>query len=116
MLEKLQPTAKDIAEHTPAGSSRTRTEYKQCESTCRVEYTPDHHEVIMWYICILLVEYTAGLLLDKADKGHCYVNKPCKDSAKMHVQMVSDFVAAIDKLSTDIKTDIGKVKTKWSIP
>jgi hypothetical protein len=116
VLEKLQPTAQGLAQATAASATRPRTEYNDLAASCGVQYTASHYEIVMWYICILLSGALAGLLLKKAENEHCYRHSPCNDSAKLHLEIVTDFVAAIDRLSGEIKAEIARIKTAKGIP
>jgi hypothetical protein len=63
----------------------------------------------MWLFARMLGEYVAGLLLQKADEGHCQNHRkppdyrPCADTKPMHLEMarwfrddLSDLVRQID--------------------
>jgi hypothetical protein len=102
-LEKLAPLAQGRADIF-------QKFYRQCATTCSVEYTPHHHEIEMWMVTLMLGEYVADLILDKAFDGHCYAHKPCDDTLEMHLQMARDFKADLEKLVKEITERIGEVE------
>lgn len=84
--------------------------YQQCAAACGVEYTHQHHEIEMWVFTLMFGEYTADLILEKAEHGHCYVHKPCDATSDMHLQMARDFKKKLEELVQEIGTRIVAVE------
>ena len=89
-------------------------EFLDCYPTCRdnkgdrcLAYQKTAHENDVWQIGIMFLEYVAGLLIDKAKKGHCYAEATtkgvCSRSRTMHLEMVAQLKSDIGKLVEEIE-------------
>ena len=67
------------------------------------------HELISWCLSLLLAEYTAGLLAQKAREGHCQIHRtepaliPCHIMAPEHMRMLGVFKDALKSLVAEIE-------------
>jgi hypothetical protein len=102
-LERLLPAAVQRA-------LDRRTAYRACAAAHRVEYTENHHEIQVWHFAIMFIEYTAGLILQKAEDNHCYMHRPCAETKKLHLDMARDFKKAIEEVLRDVQTEIDRVQ------
>ncbi len=64
-------------------------DFKGCGSG--IGYGPESQEITAWEMSILLAEYAAGTIAQKAAEGHCPKEAPCSKSSMEHLQMLSDF-------------------------
>jgi hypothetical protein len=68
-----------------------------------------NQEIASWFLSILLAEYTAGLLAQKVEEGHCREHrkkpdfKPCIDMAKEHLRMLGLFKEDLKKLVQEVE-------------
>jgi hypothetical protein len=69
-----------------------------------------HHELQTWFLAILLAEYTAGILAQKAEEGHCQKHrippdlKGCPVMAVEHRRMLLAFRDSLQQIVDDIST------------
>src|SRR5438552_1191910 len=71
-------TPAELAPLFPQVQQRAK-QFDKCYHTCTddkgdrcLAYTFRSHELEMWHIGLMFVEYVAALLLKKAEEGHCY--------------------------------------------
>lgn len=88
-------------------------QFLDCYRTCRdnkgdhcLAYCGANHEVQTWHIGLMFIEYVAGLLLKKAEDGHCYAenrtNPVCEFSRAMHLRMLGELQEDLRKLADEI--------------
>jgi hypothetical protein len=76
---------------------------------CATSYGAGNHEVDAWLLCILIGEYVAGLLAQKAVEGHCQQHRkmpdftPCPEMAKEHLRMLGGFRDSLSTLVREIE-------------
>jgi hypothetical protein len=78
-------------------------------ATCRgTGYDHTCHEIQMWHIGLMMAEYAAGLMGDKARIGHCHAknkkNPACTKGRRLHRRMLAQFKAELGKLIDEIKS------------
>jgi hypothetical protein len=118
--KRTAQTPAEFAPLLPEAHKRAR-QFDDCYLTCRdnkgdrcLAYPPHSHELEMWHLGLMLVEYVAGLLLDKAKIGHCYAetrtNPVCSLSRDMHLKMLAALKDDLRALADEIQTleDTGK--------
>jgi hypothetical protein len=110
VLPTLRPDLNKLAGLAQGRAQIFKMEYRQCRASCNVEYTPQHHEIETWVFGLMLSEYTADLILEKAKDGHCYAHKPCEATSEMHLQMARDFKSDLEKLVKEIGDKIIEVE------
>ncbi|GIW80257.1 MAG: hypothetical protein KatS3mg105_2064 [Gemmatales bacterium] len=109
-LPPFRPDLGKLAALAQGRASLFKMTYRQCAATCGVEYTPQHHEIEMWVLALMFSEYTADLILDKAEDGHCYAHKPCNATSAVHLQMARDFKKQLEELVNEIGDRIDAVQ------
>jgi hypothetical protein len=77
-------------------------------ATCRgTGYDHREHLVQMWHIGLVVAEYAAGLMADKARIGHCHstgkTNQCCLKGRLLHLKMLVQFNVELGKLIEEIK-------------
>jgi len=104
---------------------RRAKEFYECYESCRdnkgdhcLAYDGRNHEIEMWHLGLMFLEYVAGLFLDKAEKGHCYAenrsNPVCSFSRDMHLRMVAVLKDDLCKLVDEITLLETTEKPKWA--
>ncbi len=75
-------------------------------------------ELAAWILSIMLAEYTAGLLAEKVEDGHCQLHrvkpdfKPCLDMANEHMRMLRLFKERL----RDLVKEIEKLEQGTQVP
>jgi hypothetical protein len=79
---------------------------------CDVRHLPElsgspnqwSHLIVPWQLSLLLAEYTAGMLAQKAAEGHCQTpaHVPCSEMTKGHMKMLSKFKKELQRLVNEI--------------
>jgi hypothetical protein len=104
-LDELHREIVDQA-RTRARAHGTRFAFPECE----MGYDPDDprspdlwgREMVFWQLSLLLGEYMAGLLAQKAAEGHCNKHRPCPKMAKNHMDMLDALKADLQGLVRQI--------------
>jgi hypothetical protein len=67
-------------------------------------------EIVLWQLSLLLGEYMAGLLAQKAAEGHCHQHRPCPNMARKHMDMLEALkgdlqalVCQIDEVQEEVR-------------
>src|SRR5207249_4380083 len=82
--------------------------FPDCASGIR--YGAGSQEIDAWEMSVLLAEYAAGMLAQKAAEGHCPKEAPCSKSSKEHLQMLEDFKLCVQELVRQVDDLSGKIK------
>jgi len=107
-LPELLGAAKRRAD-AKANPSGIIYDFKKCASG--IGYGVGSHEIAAWEMSLLLAEYTAGTLAQKAAEGHCTTNAPCPESSREHLEMLEDFKKQLNDLVGEIEGLIGKIRS-----
>jgi hypothetical protein len=82
---------------------------------CGTTYDSHKSEIQMWLFARMLSEYVAGLLLQKADEGHCQNHRqppdyrPCQDTKPMHFEMARRFRDDLSDLVRQINARLAAI-------
>jgi hypothetical protein len=89
----------------PAASRRpTGTVFMDRAASCQVGYNEGSHEISIWHIGLMFVEYVAGMLAKKAEEGHCRNHKkPCALTRELHLRMLARLKADLRALVKEIE-------------
>jgi len=92
-----------------ANASGIIYDFKKCGSG--IGYGVGSQEISAWEMSLLLAEYAAGTLAQKAAEGHCATNAPCHESSAEHLEMLEDFRKQLHDLVGEIDDVVGKIKS-----
>src|SRR5947209_7412170 len=99
LIGNIPSAIQELEAAAESRATQTRTVFTDLAASCRVEYGPSHHEICIWHIGLMFVEYVAGLLELKAKDGHCRNHpKPCGLTRELHLRMLGRFKADLLKL------------------
>jgi hypothetical protein len=91
-----------------ANASGIIYDFKKCGSG--IGYGVGSQEISAWEMSLLLAEYAAGTLAQKAAEGHCATNAPCHESSAEHLEMLEDFRKQLHGLVDEIADLIVRIK------
>jgi hypothetical protein len=91
--------------------------FYDCVNTCNgTGYDHQNHEIIFWHVGLMLAEYVAGLIADKAKEGHCHArgktNSVCSRGRALHLKMLARFKNDLRLLIKEIE-DLEKEEPNW---
>ncbi len=74
---------------------------------CKTNYDGGNLEPVLWQLSLMLGEYIAGILEQKAKDGHCKFDpakpKPCPVGRTFHLTMLGQFKADLEDLCKQIE-------------
>ena len=105
-IKTLEPDAKLRA-------NSNGTVFMDRAASCSVGYKEGHHEILIWHIGLMFVEYVAGMLAKKAEDGHCRNHvKPCGLTRQTHLRMLGRFKDDLLAVVNEIES-IEKESLNW---
>jgi len=91
-----------------ANSGDVIYDFKDCGSG--MLYGVGSQEITAWEMSVLLAEYTAGVLAQKAAEGHCPKEAPCAKASKEFLRMLEDYRGRLNGLVAEIDALLVKIR------